>query len=573
MSKEEEVEFDDVDGEHSGGGEGAVADGKASKGGRRGKGKNSDANEDILVRRGVINEGLIRGAVRKELLEHHDDSLVPSSADIDLENVNGIALSFANVFKIDNLSGFARITKLQLDNNIIEKIENLDHLVNLRWLDLSFNNITRIENLENLRQLEDLTLFNNNIEKIENLENLANLNVLSLGNNQIKDVEYIRELRQFKNLRLLNLKGNPVCDSDDYYNVVFAFLTTLKYLDYTLIEPQQFHVARDAKLDEIYALEEKEKGQAEREAEEAQKQEREGQLTQANIGGLSTLFEIMTQEDKEHVRVKLLPDFGHISTDFRKVFEDEVATFTEKFLAAHELKVAEHVTFSAALSKVNKASEKMQIKLIQMFESRKKKAFRKFEKIWEEDQDGSLELLEGLREEVFMVTHDLMSLEMQLVDKNNKIIQDFVEEYTTMSKANLNRINDFFTALNDAEENYALRTTKLAAAVLEKIQAGETITDDDEVDNFLKDREQVNQAVSQSHENHVTTISQKQDDLTETENSCTKSTSNGIMRYEYERNRNRVVEIEELTQYYVDQIDVRIETRKEEIEESRYVYE
>ena len=51
--------------------------------------------------------------------------------------------------------------KLQLDNNIIEKIENISHLTNLEWLDLSFNNISRIEGLDSLLKLTDLSLFNN----------------------------------------------------------------------------------------------------------------------------------------------------------------------------------------------------------------------------------------------------------------------------------------------------------------------------------------------------------------------------------------------------------------------------
>lgn len=40
------------------------------------------------------------------------------------------------------------LTKLQLSNNIIEKIENLNELVNLIHLDLSFNRIRVIENLD-----------------------------------------------------------------------------------------------------------------------------------------------------------------------------------------------------------------------------------------------------------------------------------------------------------------------------------------------------------------------------------------------------------------------------------------
>ena len=41
---------------------------------------------------------------------------------------------FVDILKIDNLWCFKSLVKLQLDNNIIEKIEGLDVLVHLVWL-------------------------------------------------------------------------------------------------------------------------------------------------------------------------------------------------------------------------------------------------------------------------------------------------------------------------------------------------------------------------------------------------------------------------------------------------------
>lgn len=41
---------------------------------------------------------------------------------------------FEDILKIENLWCFKKLTKLQLDNNIIEKIEGLDTLVTLVWL-------------------------------------------------------------------------------------------------------------------------------------------------------------------------------------------------------------------------------------------------------------------------------------------------------------------------------------------------------------------------------------------------------------------------------------------------------
>lgn len=43
----------------------------------------------------------------------------------------------------------------------------------------------------------------------------AGLHVLA-GNNQLKKLDNVMYLRQFKNLRLVNLAGNPFCKDHDY---------------------------------------------------------------------------------------------------------------------------------------------------------------------------------------------------------------------------------------------------------------------------------------------------------------------------------------------------------------------
>ena len=44
-----------------------------------------------------------------------------------------------DILKIDNLWSLVNLTKLQMDNNIIERIEGLDMLVNLEWLGMKFH--------------------------------------------------------------------------------------------------------------------------------------------------------------------------------------------------------------------------------------------------------------------------------------------------------------------------------------------------------------------------------------------------------------------------------------------------
>lgn len=154
-----------------------------------------------------------------------------------------------DIVEIDNLFGIESLTKLQLDNNIITRIQGLDSLVQLKWLDLSFNLIEKIEGLENLRLLEDLSLFQNRITMLEGLDTLENLNVLSVGNNLIlsldDSVRYLHGLRN--NLEVLKICGNSFKETGDkeYKRRIIAYLRPLKYLDYQLIDNEEREKALD----------------------------------------------------------------------------------------------------------------------------------------------------------------------------------------------------------------------------------------------------------------------------------------------------------------------------------------
>uniref|UniRef100_A0A674JVT0 Dynein regulatory complex subunit 3 n=1 Tax=Terrapene triunguis TaxID=2587831 RepID=A0A674JVT0_9SAUR len=183
----------------------------------------------------VIDEKMLQKAVEEQGPQEELGQLAKREG-IDYKDVIELQLDFRNILKIDNLWQFVNLTKLQLDNNIIEKIEALDSLVHLIWLDLSFNNIEVIEGLEALVKLQDLSLYNNRISKIENLDTLQELQVFSIGNNNLTALENVVYLRKFKNLRTLNLTGNPVCENEQYSMFIAAHLPDLVYLDFRLVD-------------------------------------------------------------------------------------------------------------------------------------------------------------------------------------------------------------------------------------------------------------------------------------------------------------------------------------------------
>ncbi|MHA1385719.1 MAG: leucine-rich repeat domain-containing protein [Candidatus Helarchaeota archaeon] len=106
---------------------------------------------------------------------------------------------------------FIDITKIDLRDNDILKIENLENCKKLESLLLSNNKINKINGLQNLANLKELFLNNNEILKIEGLENNQDLKKLDLSANKIKKIQGLENLSQLKQLWL---GKNPLNDDD-----------------------------------------------------------------------------------------------------------------------------------------------------------------------------------------------------------------------------------------------------------------------------------------------------------------------------------------------------------------------
>ncbi|KAL8008711.1 putative leucine-rich repeat domain superfamily [Plasmopara halstedii] len=123
------------------------------------------------------------------------------------ESLRQLYLQNNTIQKIDNLLSLPNLIFLDLCNNHIEKLENLHHVPNLRVLMMGSNRLTIIENLECLKKLDVLDLHSNKIEQMQNLNDLKELRILNLAGNLISTVESIDKLMQ---LTELNLRRNRI---------------------------------------------------------------------------------------------------------------------------------------------------------------------------------------------------------------------------------------------------------------------------------------------------------------------------------------------------------------------------
>ena len=93
-----------------------------------------------------------------------------------LGNLQEIALHQMGIERIENFDLLCRhIQILLLQNNQIEKMENLGKLKELTYLNLALNNISLIENLEGCESLEKLDMTCNFIQCEQLLPSLYNL--------------------------------------------------------------------------------------------------------------------------------------------------------------------------------------------------------------------------------------------------------------------------------------------------------------------------------------------------------------------------------------------------------------
>lgn len=133
---------------------------------------------------------------------------------------------------------------LYLQNNLIEKIENLYKLKELKYLNLALNNISKIEGLKTCESLNKLDLTLNFIdiynlkESITNLKENIFLSELYLTGNPCTDFKYYRLfvihlLPQLKKLDSIEIKKSEIIKAKQSFNFI------LKQLEIEIINKQE----------------------------------------------------------------------------------------------------------------------------------------------------------------------------------------------------------------------------------------------------------------------------------------------------------------------------------------------
>jgi hypothetical protein len=512
------------------------------------------------VRPTVISSSLIAQYIK----DYNKENKIFDKDDMPLWNLSHLSLSYQNIIDIDNLRGMEKLRKLQLDNNIIYKIQNLDHLINLEWLDLSFNQIEKIEGLDNLNKLTDLSLYNNHIVEVGGLGKLLELNVLSLGENRIKSYEsVVNYLRDIPNkLEVLTLEGNPCIKKDnkeEYQNYVYAYLEKLQYLDYHIIKHENRIQALDKyreEIDERDNQKDAEKGPITTPS--VISKDRMKKLKEAHISCANNIFKKSLEEDEIIQKFTILPKY----TDFVHNTEDDVREkidqFIEKMLNHHKRKMKTIDYCTNILRDGERDAEKKSIVLIDEFKARYNDEYRKVN--WKDPSDQDLDRFEkAIHEEVDILEDKLMIVEMKLVEALTAATAEFSKEVEAINSEMTSESTKF---TNDVQEdmNKFIAELRDHAYKLNEDMNREDENNLQRWDNeqdliqLLYDKETLTQYFEQAKENQENKISEKDNIIRSDINNDWKNTKEKITEEQHDRNRNIIQEIIRMTKERKQQV-------------------
>ncbi|XP_060758596.1 dynein regulatory complex subunit 3 [Neoarius graeffei] len=500
----------------------------------------------------VIDEEMLQKAVEEQGPQEQAGRIAKEEG-LKYDKVTQLRLDYRNILKINYLWQFISLTKLQLDNNIIEKIQGLETLTNLVWLDLSFNNIEVIEGLNTLLKLQDLSLFNNRISVIENMDTLQNLQILSVGNNLISQLDNVIYLRKFKNLRTLDLAGNPVCKDENYKHFVAAYLSDLVYLDYRLLDEQTREKAQYQYQSAIEKIQHNEL-QEQKATETQEKMEQDLQLHKdafvEYLNG-SHLFDSMFVDDVEASKLTHLPGVAPFLESYQKQLAALCMQIFEAGLTQHTQRQNEVECFFTCFQKARADNQQRGAQIVADFERSRRQVMVEIQQA----EDHSL-LKVRVGNEIMQLRDTLLTLELQLVAQLEDIIKEFERNITDMVGGFAEYVQGIFAQCRDLETHHHEKVLDIAVATLDRVAKNEPGEDLSDVMHLLfVDKDTMINTVNASHDTHLLKIDNREDELLTRLSGWKSAVMKSIHDDEVKRNRKRISEIHKYVDYSLEKLE------------------
>ncbi|XP_060523026.1 dynein regulatory complex subunit 3-like [Cylas formicarius] len=475
---------------------------------------------------------------------------------ISMDEVKQIRFEYLNILKIDHLWILKTLTKLGLNNNLIEKIENLDSLVHLKELDLSFNNIKKIENLDALINLEKINFYENLIEIVENMEKQTKLAIFSIGKNKLVDKSNVNYFRKFPNLISLNMAENPCTHDQQFRCYVAAYLPNLVYYEYRRITDEERNLGNEIFEESLRTLQKEEAKEYERKSALQKKMADTEMHCKMFVDGLDAdqLFEEMFEHDPEG---KALLEIGEDATELYEEYKSQFVNLCKTIFEIGEkyynLRQTEMDEFTRCIENAKRDNKERSIEIMELFLEKKTELFNEVKKYQVQlDHDAITEDQYKEKVEQCQKNYDtkihftwkkLMTLEMTLFEQIEEVNQLFEQNMTEIINNLIEAVQAIFTNLRATEVSYAENIHDAATRYLAIVSLNADETLSKLLKNIMTDRDSVNNAMAATHDVHMQIIDGREDRMVNTAKRWFKTEMETLANNAIIRNRHKLLEI------------------------------
>ena len=155
-----------------------------------------------------------------------------------MNNWSKILLKFLTNNYEQTKENIENVKELTLDGYYIGEISleikrYLEQFINVEKLNMSFCKLHSLDNLPNLPNITKVELNDNLLDEKEfiKLKKYPLLSEIFFANNKVKDIELMKEMSLMRDMHLIDLSENPICSSKDYRKNVFEIFPKLIFLD------------------------------------------------------------------------------------------------------------------------------------------------------------------------------------------------------------------------------------------------------------------------------------------------------------------------------------------------------
>ncbi|XP_075310765.1 LOW QUALITY PROTEIN: dynein regulatory complex subunit 3 [Odontesthes bonariensis] len=521
-----------------------------------------------------MNEKILREAVIKQVTQEQIRQ-IPKADRIHFNEALDLRLGHKNILKIDLLTEFTSLVKLNLNNNLIQEIQGLGSLVNQKWLRknnfliLHFVAGTGEKTRTKYKKMSPQSVRGNDSDifvcvfwichltgsrksrvwslwaslmclmcwmcwicpttksLIENMNTLENLSHFLIANNLLCQLDNVLYLKRFKKLFKVYITGNPVSKEDDYILFIVAYFPNSMCLDDMLINKETQSCEAELKLHKDAFVE--------------------------FLNG-SCLFDSMFTDDPEAQRLHCVLGVAPLL----QTFEDQmVALCVHLFdvgLAEHKQRETELNSFFSGQSEGETQKQEKTSQVLAMFDEQHQESTMELQQL--SDPHAFEVKINQHNDEITQFYESLLALEFELdsklednIKKLDPSISDIVANFSETAKG----IYPFivFAQSRDLEDNCYQKMQEIAIAFLERV-AKENLEEDmpHDVLMLFTDKNAVMDTLATSHDSHLLRISDRENQLVTRVSNWKVSLTKEIQEKGFQQNRKRISDIKR----YVDHL-------------------